>query len=68
MEREGQIERLERQGMERDGDFGPRSPWGMWLEEVVAERERRGMRRGEGFARRGGGGMRLAELVGLFDN
>ena len=75
MPREGAIERLDGQGMERDEVFAPRFIQGMWLEEVVAGRERRGMRggelfgrHGEGFARLGGGGMGLAELFGLFEN
>jgi hypothetical protein len=68
MEREGAIERLEGQGTEREGEFGPRLFGGMRSAAVFAGYERRGMRRGERFARLGGGGMGLVELVGLFDN
>jgi hypothetical protein len=68
MEREELIERLEGQGMEREGDFGPRFLGGMRPVEDFAGCERRGTRRGEGFARLGGGEMGLAELFGLFEN
>jgi hypothetical protein len=68
MEREGAIERLEGQGMEREVGFGPRFFGGMRSEEELGRRERRGMRRGELFARREGGGMGLEEWVGFFEN